>query len=190
MRIYLDQIGCRLNYAEMETLAGRLTAAGHVTVNSPETAQVIVFNSCAVTASAGRKSRQRIHQLHRSNAQARIAVTGCWATLAPIGRPVWMASRLLLPILRRICCTRCLSRGAQIWTTWPTSHRCSQMALPFHLPILLRPALKRTRLGGNGRAHLSRCRMAATTVAPFAWSRWRAGKAAAEVWARSLPRCS
>lgn len=81
MRIYLDQIGCRLNYGELNTLAGRLTAAGHTTVQRPEQAQVIVFNTCAVTADAGRTSRQQVRKLHRLNPQARIAVTGCWATL-------------------------------------------------------------------------------------------------------------
>jgi threonylcarbamoyladenosine tRNA methylthiotransferase MtaB len=83
MRIYLDQIGCRLNYSEMDTLAGQLRAAGHMVVSTPEQAQVIVFNSCAVTAEAGRKSRQRIRNHHRTNDQARIAVTGCWAALEP-----------------------------------------------------------------------------------------------------------
>ncbi len=83
MRIFLDQIGCRLNYSEMDTLAGRLRAAGHVIVTTPEQAQVIVFNSCAVTSAAGRKSRQRLRSHHRSNSQARIAVTGCWAALDP-----------------------------------------------------------------------------------------------------------
>ena len=83
MRIYLDQIGCRLNYSEVDTLAGHLRAAGHLTVSAPEQAQVIVFNSCAVTAEAGRKSRHRVRKLHKSNPQARIAVTGCWSTLHP-----------------------------------------------------------------------------------------------------------
>jgi threonylcarbamoyladenosine tRNA methylthiotransferase MtaB len=83
MRIYLDQIGCRLNYSEMETLAQRLRAAGHRTVNAPEQAQVIVFNTCAVTAEADSKSRQRARQLHQANPQARLALTGCWATLKP-----------------------------------------------------------------------------------------------------------
>ncbi|MCB0044353.1 MAG: tRNA (N(6)-L-threonylcarbamoyladenosine(37)-C(2))-methylthiotransferase MtaB [Caldilineaceae bacterium] len=83
MRIFLDQIGCRLNYSEMDTLAGRLQAAGHQMVAEPEQAQVIVFNTCAVTAEAGRKSRQRVRGLTRRNEQARIAVTGCWATLKP-----------------------------------------------------------------------------------------------------------
>ena len=83
MRIYLDQIGCRLNYSEIDTLAGRLQMAGHLTVRSPEEAQVIVFNTCAVTTEAGRKSRQRLRQLHAANPTARIAATGCWATLRP-----------------------------------------------------------------------------------------------------------
>jgi len=83
MRVYLDQIGCRLNYSEMESLARRLAAAGHQVVDAPQQAQVAVFNTCAVTQDAVRTSRRRIGQLHRANPQARIAVTGCWATLAP-----------------------------------------------------------------------------------------------------------
>lgn len=83
MRIYLEQIGCRLNYSEMETLAQRLQAVGHQTVSQASAAQVIVFNSCAVTADAVRGSRKSVRQLHQANPQARIALTGCWATLEP-----------------------------------------------------------------------------------------------------------
>jgi threonylcarbamoyladenosine tRNA methylthiotransferase MtaB len=83
MRVYLDQIGCRLNYSEMETLARRLHAVGHETVATPEQAQVIVFNTCAVTRDAGKASRQRLRQLHRTNPNARIAATGCWVSLEP-----------------------------------------------------------------------------------------------------------
>lgn len=83
MRINLDQIGCRLNYSEMETLAGQLRNAGHTIVATPEQAQVIIFNSCAVTAGAERDSRKRLGALQRANPQARIAVTGCWASLHP-----------------------------------------------------------------------------------------------------------
>ena len=83
MRIYLDQIGCRLNFSEIETLAARLRAAGHRTVSAVEDAQIIVFNSCAVTTEAERKSRGRVRRLGRLNPSARFAVTGCWATLQP-----------------------------------------------------------------------------------------------------------
>lgn len=83
MRIFLDQIGCRLNYGEMETLAGRLRAVGHQIIHEPAQAQVIVFNSCAVTADAVRGSRKQVRHLHKVNPTARLAVTGCWATLQP-----------------------------------------------------------------------------------------------------------
>ena len=83
MRVYLDQIGCRLNYSEMDALATQLHAAGHQPVAAPEHAQVVVFNTCAVTREAGSKSRQRIRQLHRADPAARIVVTGCWSTLMP-----------------------------------------------------------------------------------------------------------
>lgn len=82
MRIYLDQIGCRLNYSEMETLANRLAAAGHVTVDSAQLAQVIIFNTCTVTADAARSSRKQLRHFHSVNPHARIVVTGCWAALA------------------------------------------------------------------------------------------------------------
>jgi threonylcarbamoyladenosine tRNA methylthiotransferase MtaB len=107
MRIFLDQIGCRLNYSEMETLAQRLAAAGHYVVGSPEDAQVIVFNSCAVTTGAERDSRKRVGALHRANGAAQIAVTGCLATLAPaqtaqlpgVGLVVGNDRKELLPML-------------------------------------------------------------------------------------------
>ncbi|GIK73966.1 MAG: tRNA (N(6)-L-threonylcarbamoyladenosine(37)-C(2))-methylthiotransferase MtaB [Chloroflexota bacterium] len=83
MRVFLDQIGCRLNYSEMETLASQLRTAGHTVVAEPDQAQVIIFNSCAVTAGAERDSRKRVAALHRAGPAARIAVTGCWATLRP-----------------------------------------------------------------------------------------------------------
>lgn len=83
MRVYLDQIGCRLNYSEMETLAARLRAAGHAVVDAPESAQVMVFNSCAVTVDAARGSRKQARALHTANPAARLVLTGCWATLEP-----------------------------------------------------------------------------------------------------------
>ncbi|MEZ4732859.1 MAG: tRNA (N(6)-L-threonylcarbamoyladenosine(37)-C(2))-methylthiotransferase MtaB [Caldilineaceae bacterium] len=83
MHIFVDQLGCRLNYGEMEMLAGRLQAVGHQIIQDAAQAQVIVFNSCAVTADAVRSSRKQVRHFHKINPHARIAVTGCWATLQP-----------------------------------------------------------------------------------------------------------
>ena len=107
MRIYLDQIGCRLNYSEMEGLARRLTIAGHSVVDEPEQAQVVIFNSCAVTAGAVRDSRKRVGALHKAAPRARIALTGCYATLDPsaaatmpgVGMVADNSQKELLPVL-------------------------------------------------------------------------------------------
>ncbi len=81
--IYLRSLGCRLNQSEIEAFARRFVMAGHVVVDDAARADVCVVNTCAVTAEAERKSRHCISALARANPQARIAVVGCYATLAP-----------------------------------------------------------------------------------------------------------
>jgi threonylcarbamoyladenosine tRNA methylthiotransferase MtaB len=83
MNVYLETLGCRLNYSEIESLGRQLCEAGHLIVDVPERADVCVLNTCAVTGEAARKSRQLARKLARSNPSARLAVTGCYATLAP-----------------------------------------------------------------------------------------------------------
>ena len=82
-RIYLCSLGCRLNQSEIETMARQFTAAGHIVVGDSAQADICVVNTCAVTAEAERKSRHRVRSLARANPEARIAVVGCYATLAP-----------------------------------------------------------------------------------------------------------
>ena len=81
MRIYLESLGCRLNYAEMSALGRQLTGAGHELAASAEEADLCVVNSCAVTSEAARQSRQLARRLARTNPAARLVVTGCYATL-------------------------------------------------------------------------------------------------------------
>ncbi|HEX9118435.1 MAG TPA: radical SAM protein, partial [Anaerolineae bacterium] len=81
MRVYLESLGCRLNYAEMALLGRQLVGAGHEMVTSAAEADVCVLNSCAVTGEAARKSRQMARHLARANPDARLVVTGCYATL-------------------------------------------------------------------------------------------------------------
>jgi threonylcarbamoyladenosine tRNA methylthiotransferase MtaB len=81
MKVNLKTLGCRLNEAESETWANQFLTAGHAIVRSPEQADLIVLNTCAVTTEAGRKSRQMIRRLHRGNPTAKLVVSGCYATL-------------------------------------------------------------------------------------------------------------
>lgn len=67
--------GCRLNTAEGELIRKMPQVA-----NDPN---LVVINSCAVTAEAERQARQQIRQAHRLNPQARIVVTGCAAQINP-----------------------------------------------------------------------------------------------------------
>ncbi|RMF49877.1 MAG: tRNA (N(6)-L-threonylcarbamoyladenosine(37)-C(2))-methylthiotransferase MtaB [Chloroflexota bacterium] len=83
MKVHLKALGCRLNQSEVDSLARQFLAHGHSLTDAPAEADLMVVNTCAVTQEAVRSSRQSIHRLHRANPQARIAVTGCYAHLAP-----------------------------------------------------------------------------------------------------------
>ena len=82
MNIYLDTVGCRLNQAEIEHYARQFRVLGHTLVETPGQADLVVINTCAVTAAAASDSRQKARQAHRSG-QASVVLTGCWATLHP-----------------------------------------------------------------------------------------------------------
>ncbi len=82
MKIFLDTIGCRLNQAEIESLARQFRAAGHEIVDTAAEADLAVVNTCTVTAEAASDSRAAIRRAKRLGA-VDIVVTGCWATLEP-----------------------------------------------------------------------------------------------------------
>ncbi|MDQ3005589.1 MAG: MiaB/RimO family radical SAM methylthiotransferase [Chloroflexota bacterium] len=82
MKIFLDTIGCRLNQAEIESMALQFRVAGHEIVASANMADMAIVNTCAVTNDAASESRSRIRQIGRAGVDEIIA-TGCWATLQP-----------------------------------------------------------------------------------------------------------
>lgn len=82
MKIFLDTIGCRLNQSEIEKFASQFRAAGHSIVSDRAEADLVVINTCAVTAEAASDSRQKIRQAYRAGMKE-IIVTGCWASLEP-----------------------------------------------------------------------------------------------------------
>lgn len=74
--------GCRVNQADSLGLEDDLIAAGAAAVPA-DRADVVVVNSCSVTASADQGARQTIRRIARINPSARIIVTGCYATRRP-----------------------------------------------------------------------------------------------------------
>ena len=83
MRVRLESIGCRLNIGEIEALARQLAGRGFRIVGPGDDADLCVFNSCTVTATASRKSRQFLRQLRRSAPDATLVATGCYSELSP-----------------------------------------------------------------------------------------------------------
>ena len=82
MKVFLDSIGCRLNQSEIEKLAAHFRAEGHEMVADAADADLVVVNTCAVTAAASADSRNKIRRASRTG-KARIVATGCYATIAP-----------------------------------------------------------------------------------------------------------
>jgi threonylcarbamoyladenosine tRNA methylthiotransferase MtaB len=76
-------LGCRLNQAEIDSIARQLQVRGHSLVTSPADADQIILNTCAVTQDSAHTSRKLVRQMHRANPGAAITVTGCYAQLEP-----------------------------------------------------------------------------------------------------------
>ncbi len=83
MQVALKSLGCRLNEAELEHWATGFQAAGYRLSNSVDDADLVVVNTCAVTGEAVKKSRQLIRRTRRRNANAKLVVSGCYASLQP-----------------------------------------------------------------------------------------------------------
>ena len=79
---HVEHFGCRAARADGEAVSERLRAAGHC-VRQPAEADVVIVNTCSVTAEADRAARAFISRANRLNPEARIVVTGCYAQRAP-----------------------------------------------------------------------------------------------------------
>ena len=79
---HIENFGCRAARADGEAIAALLRGAGHGIEQAPE-ADVVIVNTCSVTAEADREARAYIRRAHRLNPEARIVATGCYAQRAP-----------------------------------------------------------------------------------------------------------
>jgi threonylcarbamoyladenosine tRNA methylthiotransferase MtaB len=82
-RVHIATLGCKVNAYDGATLADRLRAAGCAIVDAHEPADVVVVNSCTVTDAADAESRRLARRARRTNPEARVIVTGCWAQTRP-----------------------------------------------------------------------------------------------------------
>jgi len=79
VRVAFATLGCRLNQVDSQQLQSALEARGFATVPFGAPADVVVVNTCTVTARAEVSDRQAIRRARRANPDARVVVTGCWA---------------------------------------------------------------------------------------------------------------
>ncbi len=80
---HIENFGCRATQADAAAIERQLVERGYVPLQGAAGADVVVVNTCTVTASADSQARQAIRAIHRRNPSARIVVTGCYAQRAP-----------------------------------------------------------------------------------------------------------
>ena len=82
MKYALVTFGCRVNQADSLAIEAQLLARGAAAA-PPEHADLLIVNSCSVTASADQGARRTIRRVVRHNPNIRVVVTGCYATRRP-----------------------------------------------------------------------------------------------------------
>jgi threonylcarbamoyladenosine tRNA methylthiotransferase MtaB len=79
---YIEQFGCRATQADGAAIERQLRERGFTSDESGN-ADIVVVNTCTVTAAADSQARDAIRKLHSRNPAARVIVTGCYAQRAP-----------------------------------------------------------------------------------------------------------
>ena len=82
MKYSVVTFGCRVNQADSLAIEDGLLSRGGVHA-PPEEADIVVVNTCSVTASADQAARQTVRRITRANPAVRVVVTGCYATRRP-----------------------------------------------------------------------------------------------------------
>src|SRR5258707_6425180 len=104
---YIEQFGCRATEADAAAIERQLLERGYAATSGADSADVIVVNTCTVTAAADLQARQAIHAIHSDNPAARIVVTGCYAQRAPeelaaLGGVSWVVGNSHKPEIPRL----------------------------------------------------------------------------------------
>lgn len=82
IKVALTTLGCKVNQFESASFLSALEDRGVTIVPFSHKADIYIINTCAVTAKAGAQSRQLIRKALKTNPDARLVVTGCYAQVA------------------------------------------------------------------------------------------------------------
>lgn len=80
---YVENFGCRATQADGAALERQFAERGLERASSPNQAQLVILNTCTVTAAADQDARAAVRRIHRANPECQIIVTGCYAQRAP-----------------------------------------------------------------------------------------------------------
>jgi threonylcarbamoyladenosine tRNA methylthiotransferase MtaB len=80
---YIEQFGCRATQADGAAIERQLRDQGCSASSDRSAADVVILNTCTVTAAADAQARDAIRKIHSANPSTRIIVTGCYAQRAP-----------------------------------------------------------------------------------------------------------
>src|SRR5258708_20064428 len=80
---YIEQFGCRATQADGAAIERQLRERGFAAASESSCADVVIVNTCTVTAAADGQARDAIRKLHARNPAARVVATGCYAQRAP-----------------------------------------------------------------------------------------------------------
>lgn len=83
MRVYFHTLGCKVNQYETQSMRELFERLGHTASDSAAEADIIVINSCTVTAESDRKTRQLLHRCRRECPNGVIVLTGCMVQAFP-----------------------------------------------------------------------------------------------------------
>lgn len=83
MKVFFHTLGCKVNRYETERMLEQLEGIGFSLTANPKDADLIVVNSCTVTAESDRKTRQITRRLKRQNPSAAVLLTGCMPQAFP-----------------------------------------------------------------------------------------------------------
>ncbi|ERJ00037.1 MULTISPECIES: tRNA (N(6)-L-threonylcarbamoyladenosine(37)-C(2))-methylthiotransferase MtaB [Eubacteriales] len=83
MRVSFYTLGCKVNQYETQAIAAQFQKAGFELAGPEEKADVFVVNSCTVTATGDKKTRNRLARFRRENPDAVVVLTGCFPQAFP-----------------------------------------------------------------------------------------------------------
>jgi len=81
--VSLATLGCKTNQFESSAMQERLVAAGYQVVPFESGAELVIVNTCTVTAATDSQSRNLVRRARRFNPECRVVVTGCYAQVDP-----------------------------------------------------------------------------------------------------------